>query len=242
MVGAELNERTGHARGVRPGAATAPRDVLVFRLADQQYGIPVGEVQEIVPMARLVRSASLPAVIDGFLNLAGRAVAVVPLRRLLGLPDRPAGVAHPAARPPPRRPPAGPGGRSRGPHRPAGPGRRPPGPRGPLVQRGGGRGGDGPTGRFFYCCRPTACCSTRNSNSWPSSRTGSRPGWERWRGRSRDRFPPPGRPRVPAVEGPRHPGYRSGRTTPTRTRTWPRTSPGGWPPGGCGTATPISGC
>ncbi len=69
-------------------AARAPQPLLVFSLGEQAYGIPVADLQEVVPMAELSRPPGLPGVLAGFLNLAGRAVAVVRLDRLFGLPDR----------------------------------------------------------------------------------------------------------------------------------------------------------
>jgi purine-binding chemotaxis protein CheW len=74
---------------------SARRDVLVFRSGGQRYAVPLGEVLEIVPMARLAHSPALPALVDGFLNLGGRAVAVVRLSRLLGLPELPPGLHTP---------------------------------------------------------------------------------------------------------------------------------------------------
>ncbi|QEL16616.1 chemotaxis protein CheW [Limnoglobus roseus] len=69
--------------------------ILVFALADQEYGIPVGDVQEVVPMARLAQTPFQPAVLDGFLNLAGVVVPVVRLDRLLGLPGKPPNLYTP---------------------------------------------------------------------------------------------------------------------------------------------------
>lgn len=86
-----LSERTTRAVEV----PAARRDVLVFRVGDQRYAVALRDVAEIVPMARLATSPSLPAVVDGFLNLAGRAVAVVRLARLLGTTEQPPGLHTP---------------------------------------------------------------------------------------------------------------------------------------------------
>jgi purine-binding chemotaxis protein CheW len=78
-----------------PGAAPAARALLVFHLAGQAYGLPVCDVQEVVPMARLSRPPDLPAVLAGFLNLAGTAVPVLRLDRLFGLPEQRLGLYTP---------------------------------------------------------------------------------------------------------------------------------------------------
>ncbi len=61
--------------------------VVVFRLCGQVFGLPVGDVREVVPVAWLDRPPQMPALVQGILNLAGRAVPVLRLDRLLGLDD-----------------------------------------------------------------------------------------------------------------------------------------------------------
>src|SRR6266851_3189772 len=71
------------------------RCLLVFRLADQRYALPLAEVQEILPIAMLARPPRLPSILAGFLNLAGEAVPVVRLACLFELPDQPASLYTP---------------------------------------------------------------------------------------------------------------------------------------------------
>jgi purine-binding chemotaxis protein CheW len=61
------------------------RKVVVFRVADQTYGISLDAVLEILPMAALTRPPGLPSVLCGFLNLGGTAVPVVNLAGLFDL-------------------------------------------------------------------------------------------------------------------------------------------------------------
>jgi purine-binding chemotaxis protein CheW len=68
---------------------------LEFELAEQLYGIPVRDVQEVVAMAQLSGPPDLPAVIAGFLNLEGEAIPVLRLDRMLRLAERPAGMYTP---------------------------------------------------------------------------------------------------------------------------------------------------
>jgi purine-binding chemotaxis protein CheW len=78
-----------------PPKAGALRPLLVFRLAGRDCALPLEAVQEVVPMARLSRPPTLPAVWQGFLNLGGAAVAVLHLSRLFGLPDVALGLYTP---------------------------------------------------------------------------------------------------------------------------------------------------
>lgn len=70
----------------------AQRALLVFHLAGERAAIPLEHVQRIAPMAQLARPPGLPAPLEGFLNLAGAAVPVLRLDRLLGLPEHGPGL------------------------------------------------------------------------------------------------------------------------------------------------------
>ena len=61
--------------------------LVAFRLAGARFALPVEAVAEVVPVAALGRPPELPAVVEGLLNLAGEAVPVLRLDRLLGLAD-----------------------------------------------------------------------------------------------------------------------------------------------------------
>jgi purine-binding chemotaxis protein CheW len=76
-------------------AAEAPLALVVFHLGGQDYGLPLAEVAEVVPMALLSGPPGLPRVLAGFLNLAGTAVPVLRLDRLFGLPDLVPGLYTP---------------------------------------------------------------------------------------------------------------------------------------------------
>src|SRR5688500_4627673 len=98
MIGTKRDAPTSGPGGRRaeavkpvPAPVSAPGGlaVLVFRMAGQQYAIPLREALEILPMAEIARSPSLPATVAGFLNVGGKAVVVVRLDRLFGLPDMP---------------------------------------------------------------------------------------------------------------------------------------------------------
>jgi purine-binding chemotaxis protein CheW len=60
---------------------------LVFQLADCAYAVPAGAVEEIVPVAELASVAGAPSFLEGFLDVGGELIAVLSLRRLLGLPE-----------------------------------------------------------------------------------------------------------------------------------------------------------
>ena len=67
---------------------TSTRNLVVFLLSEQVFGLPVEGVQEVVPLPLLSRPANAPKVLAGFFNLAGTAVAVIRMDRLLATGDR----------------------------------------------------------------------------------------------------------------------------------------------------------
>jgi purine-binding chemotaxis protein CheW len=61
------------------------RTVLVFELAGETAAIPIESAHRIVHMTRLDRPPGLPGALQGVLNLAGTAVPVLRLERVLGM-------------------------------------------------------------------------------------------------------------------------------------------------------------
>jgi len=70
-------------------SAMAPEQFIIFRLGDQDYGIPIAAVGEIArPPEHITRLPKAPAFIDGVINLRGSVVPVVDLRRRFDLGAR----------------------------------------------------------------------------------------------------------------------------------------------------------
>jgi chemotaxis signal transduction protein len=71
------------------GLPFATAQFLLLRVADQTCGLPAANIREIVHRAALIATPGQPPIIEGFLNLRGEAIPVIPLRRLFHLPDGP---------------------------------------------------------------------------------------------------------------------------------------------------------
>jgi purine-binding chemotaxis protein CheW len=65
------------------------RDFVSVTIADQLFGIPVLQVQEVLGAQRITRIPLAPAEVAGSLNLRGRIVTAIDIRIRLGLPSRP---------------------------------------------------------------------------------------------------------------------------------------------------------
>jgi purine-binding chemotaxis protein CheW len=74
--------------------AMADEQFIIFRLGEQEYGLPIGAVDEIAcPPNHITRLPKAPAFIDGVMNLRGSVVPIVDLRRRFELPPKESGTA-----------------------------------------------------------------------------------------------------------------------------------------------------
>jgi purine-binding chemotaxis protein CheW len=70
------------ATGNEPLYPTIP--ILVFRLADQSYALPLGHIRQIIDIVAITRLPDLPSPLEGIIDVHGRVTVVVDLRRRLG--------------------------------------------------------------------------------------------------------------------------------------------------------------
>ena len=70
---------------------SAQRRVITLRLDGARYGVDVEQVQEVLREAEITPVPLAPRSVAGLLNLRGRIVTALDLRRCLGLPERPPG-------------------------------------------------------------------------------------------------------------------------------------------------------
>ena len=67
----------------------ADEQFIIFRLGDQDYGLPIAAVDEIArPPERIARLPKAPAFVDGVMNLRGAAVPIIDLRRRFEIESR----------------------------------------------------------------------------------------------------------------------------------------------------------
>ncbi len=63
-------------------------EYVTVMITDQLFGLPIGRVQDVFMLDRMTRVPLSAPEIAGVLNLRGRIVTAVDMRRRLGLPDR----------------------------------------------------------------------------------------------------------------------------------------------------------
>lgn len=59
--------------------------IVVFELDKEEYGVEISSVQEIVRIPEIMRIPDVPAYIVGIINLRGKVIMVVDLKKKLGL-------------------------------------------------------------------------------------------------------------------------------------------------------------
>jgi len=63
------------------------RQLVVFRLGNEHYGVDIGKVEGIVNMLPITAVPDAPDFVDGVTNLRGEVLPVLALRKRFGLPD-----------------------------------------------------------------------------------------------------------------------------------------------------------
>ena len=88
VLSEQANDSEGGERQT-DGDAMADEQFIIFRLGDQEYGLPIGAVEEIArPPDHISRLPRAPAFIDGVMNLRGSVVPIVDLRRRFELTSK----------------------------------------------------------------------------------------------------------------------------------------------------------
>jgi purine-binding chemotaxis protein CheW len=80
---------TAESRGRTSGAAANGGKYLTFMLGREEYGLPVLKVREIIKVMDITHVPQVPAHVLGVINLRGKVIPVIDLRRKFGFPDQP---------------------------------------------------------------------------------------------------------------------------------------------------------
>ena len=63
------------------------RQLVVFQLGAELYGVEISRVHEIIRLQTVTRVPRAPSFVEGVINLRGKVIPVVDLRRRFGLPS-----------------------------------------------------------------------------------------------------------------------------------------------------------
>jgi purine-binding chemotaxis protein CheW len=62
--------------------------LVSFKIGDEEFGVDILKVQEINRMVEVTRVPNAPEYVDGVINLRGKVIPIVDLRRRLGMPRK----------------------------------------------------------------------------------------------------------------------------------------------------------
>lgn len=65
----------------------AEEQLVVFELANEVYGVDISRVQEIIRMTTITRLPRAPEFVEGVINLRGKVIPVVDLKKRFGLQE-----------------------------------------------------------------------------------------------------------------------------------------------------------
>src|ERR671937_491616 len=74
-------------RTMDPAAAGAEQQLVVFQLGAELYAVEIARVHEIIRLQAVTRVPRAPSFVEGVINLRGKVIPVVDLRRRFGLPN-----------------------------------------------------------------------------------------------------------------------------------------------------------
>ena len=78
----------------KAGGANGERSLLLFRIAERQFGVELGQVEQILDAQPIAPTPRRPSFVEGILEYRGRFLAVASLRKRLGVaspaPEHPA--------------------------------------------------------------------------------------------------------------------------------------------------------
>jgi purine-binding chemotaxis protein CheW len=81
--------RSPTSAGRSADAGPRTREVLVFEVEGQRYGLPTADVRELVRAVAITPLPNAPGVIEGVVNVRGRVLPVLDVRARFRLPARP---------------------------------------------------------------------------------------------------------------------------------------------------------
>jgi purine-binding chemotaxis protein CheW len=87
-IAAKTPDNTNRAV-LEASAQTDLLQIVSFRLGAEEFGLEILKVQEIIRAQDLTRVPNLPNFVEGVINLRGKVIPVIGLRRWFGLEQRP---------------------------------------------------------------------------------------------------------------------------------------------------------
>ncbi len=75
------------ADAAEAGHGTGLNQIVSFRLAEEEYGLDIMKVQEIILIGEITQMPQSPDFVRGLINLRGHVIPIIDLRKRFGFPD-----------------------------------------------------------------------------------------------------------------------------------------------------------
>jgi purine-binding chemotaxis protein CheW len=85
---AQNTAEAGNQAVLEAAAKTGLLQIVSFRVGGEEFGLEILKVQEIIRVQDLTRVPNLPDFVEGVINLRGKVIPVIGLRRWFGLEQR----------------------------------------------------------------------------------------------------------------------------------------------------------
>jgi purine-binding chemotaxis protein CheW len=72
-------------QGSRQGKDSALLQLVTFHIGDEEFGVEILKVQEIIRMIGITRVPKAPAFVEGVINLRGKVIPIIDLRKRFGM-------------------------------------------------------------------------------------------------------------------------------------------------------------
>ncbi len=80
-----MTESTDHARDRMAEHSDDDLQIVTFKVGDEEFSVSILKVQEIIRMSEITKVPKSPDFVEGVINLRGRVIPVIDLRKRFGL-------------------------------------------------------------------------------------------------------------------------------------------------------------
>lgn len=87
QINMELSLNTDNSLALEGKSVLAVTQFIVIRLGEEQYGIDICYIDNIVRMQPITRIPKMPSYLKGVINMRGEVIPVISIRRKMGLED-----------------------------------------------------------------------------------------------------------------------------------------------------------
>lgn len=91
LINIDSKQHKGHKMASLQSISTTPDALLqlvTFKVSDEEYGVDILSVQEIIRHTGITRVPNAPTFVEGILNLRGKVIPIIDMRKRFGLATR----------------------------------------------------------------------------------------------------------------------------------------------------------